>query len=210
MPTFTLVASSTFTGANENPLSEGGVWATGTAETAFQRLSNAAQPSDVNNGASANYIGIASPNDQYSRANLTVSGTAGAHGIGLRVRGSESAQTFYMFVIDHAASNNATIYRCVTSSFTSLAAWTQAFSDGDQFTLAIEGQKLYVYDKTLTEVKNFDDAGGGGPTTGDFGIQYSSVETSASIDNWEGGSFSSAAGGAFPGLLSIPLTLVIV
>jgi len=82
----------------------------------------------------------------------------------------------------------------VAGTYTSLAGWTQAFTNGDQFTIAIENQVLYVYDKTLTQVKSYDDSGGGGPTTGNVGISFSSIETSALLDNWSGGTFSSAGG----------------
>ena len=87
----------------------------------------------------------------------------------------------------------------MAGTYTSLVRWTQAFTDGDQFTIAIENQVLYVYDKTLTQVKTYDDTGGGGPTTGSVGISFSSRETSAFLDNWSGGTFSTAAGGPSAG-----------
>ena len=101
--------------------------------------------------------------------------------------------------IDHAATNNAEIARFVAGTYTSLVQWTQAFTNGDQFTITIENQVLYVYDKTLTQVKSYDDSGGGGPTTGNVGISFSSIETSALLDNWSGGTFSTAAGGPSAG-----------
>jgi len=42
MPTFTETLSSTFTGTDESPLSEGGAWATMTGEASFSRTSNQA------------------------------------------------------------------------------------------------------------------------------------------------------------------------
>ena len=195
MPTFTETLSSTFTGTDESPLSEGGAWATMTGENSFARTSNQA---DVSPGVdSTNRHTTAVAAGQYSRADLTCVGTPGVGaGIGLAVRCASAARTYYRMAIDHNATNNAEIARFVAGTYTALVQWTQAFTNGDQFTLAIENQVLYVYDKTLTQVQTYDDTGGGGPTTGSVGLSFSSVETSASLDNWSGGTFSSAGGAA--------------
>ena len=195
MPTFTETLSSTFTGADESPLSEGGAWATMTGEVSFSRTSNQAKVGGGDD--STNRHTTAAAAGQYSRADLTCVGTAGGgSGMGLAVRCASAARTYYRLAIDHAATNNAEIARFVAGTYTSLVQWTQAFTNGDQFTIAIENQVLYVYDKTLTQVKTYDDTGGGGPTTGSVGLSYSSVETSALLDNWGGGPFRTAAVGA--------------
>jgi len=195
MPTFTETLSSTFTGADEATLSEGGAWAKMTSESSFSRTSNQAVVISSNDSTNLHTTAVAA--DQYSRADLTCVGTSGGgSGIGLAVRCASAARTYYRLVIDHAATNNAEIARFVAGTYTSLVRWTQAFTNGDQFTIAIENQVLYVYDKTLTQVKTYDDTGGGGPTTGSVGLSYSSVETSALLDNWSGGTFSSAGGAA--------------
>ena len=201
MPTFTETLSSTFTGADEATLSEGGAWATLTGEASFSRTSNQALPFGSGTD-STNRHTTAVAAGQYSRADLTCVGTTGsAAGIGLAVRCASAARTYYRLAIDHAATNNAEIARFVAGTYTSLVQWTQAFTNGDQFTIAIENQVLYVYDKTLTQVQTFDDTGGGGPTTGSVGLSFSSIETSALLDNWSGGTFSTAAGG--PGTLML-------
>jgi len=193
MPTFTETLSSTFTGADEATLSEGGAWAKMTSESSFSRTSNQAVVISSNDSTNLHTTAVAA--DQYSRADLTCVGTSGGgQGIGLAVRCASAARTYYRLVIDHAATNNAEIARFVAGTYTSLVRWTQAFTNGDQFTIAIENQVLYVYDKTLTQVKTYDDTGGGGPTTGNVGISFSSSETSALLENWRGGTFSSAGG----------------
>ena len=193
MPTFTETLSSTFTGADEVTLSEGGAWATMTSEASFSRTSNQAVLNSASDSSNRHTTAVAA--DQYSRADLTCVGTTGGGaGNGLAVRCASAARTYYRMVIDHNATNNAEIARIVAGTYTSLVQWTQAFTNGDQFTIAIENQVLYVYDKTLTQVKTYDDTGGGGPTTGNVGISFSSSETSALLDNWSGGTFSSAGG----------------
>ena len=119
-------------------------------------------------------------------------GTAGSGaGMGLCVRCATASRSSYRFVIDHASSNNAQLGRFVNNTFTALVTWTQAFTNGDQFTLAIEGETLYVYDKTLTVVKTYVDTGGGVPQSGQPGIAYSSTESAGTLaDNWSGGNFS--------------------
>jgi len=195
MPTFTETLSSTFTGTDEVTLSEGGAWATMTGEASFSRTSNQAVADAARDVTNRHTTAVAA--DQYSRADLTCVGTVGGGaGNGLAVRCASAARTYYRLAIDHNATNNAEIARFVAGTYTSLVRWTQAFTDGDQFTIAIENQVLYVYDKTLTQVQTYDDTGGGGPTTGSVGLSYSSVETSALLDNWSGGTFSTASGGA--------------
>lgn len=190
-PTFYPLASSAFTGADENPLSEGSVWSAISGVAQFKRLTNAAVPTSFVADCASVYTGIVWPANHYSRANLTVTGTGGAaQGVGLYIRADNAVITNYRFVVDHAASNNASLDRYNTSTRTNLAQWTQAFTDGDQFTLAIQGSKLYVFDKNLVLVRRFDDGANLLSLTEQPGLAFSSNETSASIDNWEGGSFT--------------------
>lgn len=206
MPTFTAVASSTFSGT-ENPLSESGVW-TNAVEGSFQKRAADTKvgAKEVSTAADsfAFYSGLSFNANQYSRGNLFQDGTSGGgRGIGLLLRrGASATKTHYEFVIDHAVSSNARIARRVDpSSYTSLVAWTQTFTDGDQFTFAVETsgstQILHVYDKTGAEITQ----GTGTPLvdnntsvlTGSPGLAYSSQEgntTLTAIQNWEGGNFS--------------------
>ncbi len=200
-PTFTPVASSSFTGSDENPLSETSAWTTGgVAGTVFKRATNTALSSSFSNDSHAYYTGVSFNADQYSTADITTVSTAGGGvGQGLCVRCSTSPDSKYAFHIDHAASNNAELSRKVSGTFTRLTTgnctagnpWTQAFTNADTFTLAVAAEVVYVYDKTSTLVNTCTDTGGGVPNSGSPGLSYSSSTSSGTFaDNWIGGNFS--------------------
>lgn len=200
--TFTQTATTTFDSFTEDPISESGVWTNGTGWADFHEAAGVANVGGVGSDSVAQYTGIAFNNNQYSRAQLTMSGTTGGgSGLGLCVRQQVGAKTNYEFVIDHAGSTNAFVTRRVAgSAAVDLDSWTQAFADGDEFTLAVEGAGtstvLYVYDKTLTLVRTIaDSAAHTAIDSGSPGLFYSSSETSASVDNWKAGTFSSGGGG---------------
>lgn len=192
-PTFVPIASSTFTGADENPLSESSAWTvTNGGAGSMKRLSNTLSPTTFGSDSTAKYTGAVFNANQYAQAALTTIGTAGAGaGMGLCVRCATAADTKYAFHIDHAASNNAQLSRKIAGVYTNVGtAWTQAFADGDTFTLAVEGETLYVYDKTSTLVKTVVDTGGGVPQSGSAGVSYSSSTSSGTLaDTWVGGNY---------------------
>lgn len=196
MPTFTQVASDTITGADQDPIVDGslgtGVWSTVSGMVAMRRLSNTAAPHSFGSDCGSVYSGTSFTAGQYSRANLTTIGTSGSGaGIALTVLNSAISNTWYRFAIDHNGSFNAEVSRSVNGSFTFLDHWLQTFVDGDQFTFAVSGEVLSVYDKTLTLVRTISDIGGGVPTTGKPGIGYSSSESSGTfLDDWSGGNFA--------------------
>jgi len=194
MPNFTAVASSTFT-TDENPISEGGVWTVATQPTgAVKKLGGVAVPTSASD-AYAFYSGLSFNNDQYSKGDLTTTNGAGnGAGSGLILRRTAAAtNTNFVFFIDHAATNNAAVFRVVTGTYTQRgSSWTQAFTNGDTFYFAVAGLVLYVFDKNVNQVYTFDDTGGGGPASGKPGIGFSSTFTSPNVDNWEGGNFSIA------------------
>lgn len=200
MATFTPITSDSFNAAPENPLSNGGVWVgqTGVAAT-FQRTNSTAIPTDLNNDCARLYTGTTWPNNQYARGTINVTGTAGARaGAGFSLRAASSAATYYRFVIDHAGASNIAIDRFNAGTRTGVTTFTTSFTSGDQFYFAVETltgtTTLYVFDKTTTQILSAVDTTA--ITSGNVGIVYSSVETGASIDNWEGGTFATAAGGA--------------
>jgi hypothetical protein len=208
MPTFTPVQTDTFTGVNGNDINTSGNWTTITGESGWLYSTAGTTASPVSTSADCNEYWSAGGTpgaDQYSRANLTVvSTTGGGTGVGLSVRCDTAARTYYRFVIDHAASNNAEVHRFNAGSFAQVgASWTQAFTDGDQFTLAVEGSGtstvVKVYNSALAEVFTATDSGGSAVDTGRYGLAHSSTTTGAVVDNWEGGTFSTSAGGPTPG-----------
>jgi len=197
MPTFTTLASSSFTGSDENPLSEGGVWTGGTgSESGWKRVSSTAVPNATGSDTSVRYTGITFATNQFSRAQLTMAGTTQDSGVALIVNRSNSAganRYEYVFIINHGATNNASVYRVVNGAFTLLGSrWTQAFTDGDQFAIGVENEVIFVYDKNTTQIFTISDVGGGVLTPGSPGLAGSSSFTSGSADNWDGGTFASA------------------
>lgn len=203
MPVFTLVASSTFTGSDESPLSEGSNWTNSSAagEGSWKRLSSQAHPVNNSSDSFAFWTAASFNDNQYARGKLSTAGTAaGGRGVGFVLRrGSAGTQTHYEFVIDHAASNNARLARRVAGVYSSLVQWTQAFTDADQFTASVETsgthQILYVYDKTGALVQTFDD-NNASVTSGSPGLAWSAAEGSSAttiVDDWEGGNYASVA-----------------
>lgn len=129
--------------------------------------------------------GVTWPNDQYSQSQLTVTGTTGGgSGIGLSLRGATGATTFYRFAIDHAASNNWDLSLLTAGALFGLATGTQAFSDGATFKFRIIGGAL---DVSINGGAPFASATDFNIASGKPGLAYSSSETSASVDVWEGG-----------------------
>jgi hypothetical protein len=178
---FFLLATDDFTRADENPLATG--WTDGGQSNVLKLVSNHVEPVNLAQDGMAFYSSIAWPLAQASEAKVTVTGTAGGGaGIGPAVRCS-AGNTCYRLVLDHAASNNCAIQRFVAAVFTSLVTFTQAFTDGDAWTLAMVDATLYVYYKGLL-VKTFLDTT---PiNTGSAGLSYSSTETAAQLDDWRG------------------------
>lgn len=192
MATFTVVASSTFTGADETPLSESGVWSTDFGGLTMMRFSNTARPVNNNADRGSYYSGASFNAAQYSKGDLTTIGTNGSGaGIGLTVLGSTSANTRYRFSIDHAGSSNAEINVSLNGVLSSVDVWTQTFVDGDTFIFAVSNETLYVY-RNSALVRSKSDAGRGVPTTSAKpGISHSSDTTIGTlVDNWSGGNFT--------------------
>jgi hypothetical protein len=200
-----ILASDNFNRANENPLGNG-VWTTGSGNAAMQIVSNQATPTDlsVTNDGSY-YSGISWPANQYSKAKLTVNSTLGStRGPGLFVRQQSGADTKYMLITDHAASNNVTLVRISAGVFTNLTGFplTQAWTDGDTWELRVVGTTLSVWRNGIQVGPNVTDSS---ITSGSPGIGLSTDVTSAAIDDWEGGTPDST--GLVP-VVDKPLTLL--
>lgn len=185
-PVFTVLGTDAFTGTTLGPS-----WATNFGELPFKVVGGAAVPTSFQSDNGARYIGAPIPAGQYSRGNLFVSGTRGdRQGIGFVLRQSATARTNYRFVIDHAATGNASITKRIAGTGKVLGIWTMPFTDGDQVTFAITSSGvLYVFDKNGAVAKTIDDSASQ-IVGGTVGIDFSSISTSASIRNWEGGAFS--------------------
>lgn len=183
------VANDTFDRANETPLA--GNWTTITSETAWNLSGNIAVPSSLAADCGVRYSGAAFQGDQSSSAKLSVNGTGGGGaGVGLAVRVASGARTYYRFVLDHAATNNAELRRFVAGASAAIDTWTTGvWSDGQRFEFRVVGPTanaiLGVYlDGAL--IRTFTDTAGTVPASGSPGLSYSSTTSSASADDWVG------------------------
>jgi len=230
MPTFTPLATSTFTRPDESPILEVNKWTELTPPGGVMQItSNSARPSSFASDAGALYTTLGQSSNQYARANFTCTGGSVA-GVGpcLLLRNAvQTVNTLYRFSISKKATGNATIARFINNAYTELVTWTQPFTDGDEFTFAVEGTSLnqiilYAYDSVLTEIRQHVDSNViAGPNTGYSGIGYSSIVTACTLDNFECGFFSASVppdfkplgildSSAFPDLLDKRVTNILV
>lgn len=184
-----VIATDNFNRANETPLSGGGNWSPSFADANWNLSSNVAVPTNVTTSDSVmHYTAGSWPNDHYSKGNLTVSGTGGGdQGVGLTVRGTTAATTYYRAVADHGATNNVGITKMVSGVYTNLALVTSSWTDGATWELDVQGTSLTFKRAGSTILTATDSA----IVSGKPGIVLSTHVTSASLDNWEGGNFSS-------------------
>lgn len=182
-----VLATDNFNRANANPI--GGNWTTITGLSAMQIVSNAATPSSLSpNDCGSYYNAVTWPNDQYSQAKLTVVDTkTDGSGIGVAVRVAAAALTAYRVVLTHASpGTNVSLQRFLAGAFTRLWDRGAAFVDGDLVRLEVQGTTLRVFINGVQVGADFTDTN---IASGNAGISYSSVATSASLDDWEGGDF---------------------
>lgn len=154
-------------------------------------VSNAAVPDNLGGSDSIGYWNaITWPNDQYSQAKITVTGTTGnSQGLGVTVRKSTSTVARYRLVADHAAANNMEL-AVFNTAYTSLWQRTQAFTNGD--TIYLEAQGTTIIGK-LNGVAVGAATTNSAIASGKAGIGFSSFETAAVLDDWEGGDFATTA-----------------
>jgi len=146
------------------------------------------------------YDPIPFPNTQYSQAALSgLSGTTSEAGLGVCVRCDTQAPgtgapavTFYGAVVNAAGSNNVSIEKWVANTYTLLAQFTQAWTDGDVLRLSVQGSTLRVY---RNGVQIGTDVVDSSITSGSPGIYHAAPFTGGTIDNWEGGSGDLVASG---------------
>jgi hypothetical protein len=180
----TVLASDNFNRANANPI--GAPWTTGFGESAMQIVGNVATPSTLAGDCGADHTGITWPNDQYVKAKLSCVGTSGGgSGVCLKIRSATGARTYYRLEIDHAATNNIYLEKCIATVFTPLTGFplTLAWTDGDTWELQASGTKISVFRNGVLVGSATDSE----IASGNTGMGYSSSETSASINDWEAG-----------------------
>lgn len=187
-----VIATDNFNRANETPLSGGGNWSLSFGDNPWDLSGNVVVPRFLSQDCIMHYTAGTWPNDQYSKADLTVTATVGGdQGVGLTVRGTTAATTYYRAVADHAASSNVSIAKMVAAVHTTLTSGTFTWTDGATWELRVQGTTLTFICNGTTVLTTTDSA----IASGKPGIALSSNVTAASIDNWEGGDFA-AGGGA--------------
>jgi hypothetical protein len=190
-----ILFSDPFTYANDLLATVNANWPdhTGTVSP-FRVLSNVVT---LFSGAAGNdhissYSGITWPADIYAQVNVTITGTTdNGAGIGPAVRMVAGVETFYSMVCDHAASNNIRLSRSLAGVHSTLGNRTQAFTDGAAARLQALGTVLTM---SIDGVPLGADISDAGIASGRAGIRYSSSETSASLDDFEGGDAVVAGG----------------
>lgn len=159
----------------------------------FQLRDNALE-SNVGGGAesAARWNANTFNNDQYATATVVNVGTAASDGVGLAVRCSSSATTYYGMYF--TGSLNMWLFKVITGSWTQLGSAVAVPADNDVLRLEVEGT-------TLRPTKNGSSTGTPGNQTdsaiasGSGGVSgWGSAGSSTNqIDNWEAGNLGAAA-----------------
>ncbi len=186
-----LRASDDFNRANVSPLASPWAAAVGDGGTLKIVSNKVTQVTVDSNNDGAIYTGITWPGDQWSEARFTTTSTGGGRqGPCLHVRYALAANTNYRLSVDHAASTNCNISRFVAGTRTTILDFTQAWTDGAIWMLAVDGPasaaRLRVY-LNGTLIQTVTDSSG--IATGYPGIGVSDNDVIATIDDWRGGDF---------------------
>jgi hypothetical protein len=136
----TLVSS--FTGSDENPLSEGGNWARiNSSAEQLQRISNTAKAASA---ASANSYWTPTNFGADLEAYVTIVTVGAGGGINARVQGEGGANTWDGYRV--LADGTFTVIQSVTNATTTdLIAVSQGFSAGDKMGMRIEGSTIQAW-----------------------------------------------------------------
>lgn len=160
-----------------------------TSETAVNLNGTVAVPSALGSDCSARYSGRTWADDQSSSAILTCTGTAGQDGPGLAVRVASGARTYYRMSVNHGSNPNAEIRRFIGGVSVQLKTFDfTSFVNGDRVTLRVSGASSAAFLEVLrnsVSVTTYTD--NSTLASGSPGIAYSSTETAATWDDWEGG-----------------------
>jgi len=185
----TQTVSDDFNRANQIPIA--GNWTNGTSTAVrMQILSNTAQPEFFNSqDADCFYSAWVSGDNQFSQVEVTVTGTSAGAGLGPVVRRITTAgtKTYYRLVVD--ASGNYDLQKFIAGANTALRSGTVSYIAGQKLGLSATGGATTTLKIWYNNVQiGTDVTDSSSPLlTGDPGIGYSSIVTSASGDNWNAG-----------------------
>ena len=189
-PTTSVISS--FTGANEDPLSEGGIWTTG-ASVALQGISGQLERISNQAGARAGNalynVGTFGPAIE-SYATLSVLPVTGAGATYCYARLNSLSATANGYSVDFRITGGVHTMRLIRFDggvSTALSSWTQVLSAGDKIGLEIIGSTLTPYVFTggswvTTDVPQTDSTFLTGGYIG-FGIS----DVNARVDDFGGG-----------------------
>lgn len=194
----TQLASDDFNRANGGL---GANWTTTTSESVPVILSNEASADTSTGTYGSRYTGITWPNDQYAEAIIgSIVENVTDNGAGPACRIASGTQTHYFAQTNTVETR---LYKVVSGTFTQLGTDGAACATGDTLRLECQGTSISVKKNGATIIGPVTDSA---ISAGDAGIWIAFSSLNGKINSWAGGDF----GGSFPGLLSIPLTFIIV
>lgn len=178
-----ILASSSFTGSDESPLSESGAWATPSSLNGLRRVSNAVATVTASVDSAARHVGITWPNNHYSKWRVAVVAD-GDGGPACRMNGVNSCY----FVTNYDATN-IKLYRLTAGSFDFLTEAAAVYATNDTIQIEAEGSVVRVKRNAVTII-TYDDVSGSALATGNAGLfMYNGT---LRFDDFEGGDFSAA------------------
>jgi hypothetical protein len=131
--------------------------------------------------------GVVWPNNQYGQIAISGTATTGAEtGIGIILRYLNS-NNFYRIIVNGEASNNITVAKIASGSYSVITSRTQAWTGGDTFKAEIQGTTIKVYRNGVQLGADISDSS---VASGDVGMFYSSTAFLIRADNFEGGDFA--------------------
>jgi hypothetical protein len=174
------LGGDTFSRANENPLSQGGLWTQDTAgDPTLQLVSDVAELTSAVGGSNASlYSGVSLPNDQYASATLAV--VVAVESVGyVAIRLTDNGSSFaslpsYVFGIELGGG-----WRVLYEGSVILSG-TTTYSIGDVITIAVVGTTVYAIQNstqlgsvTNASASSGEAALGGTSNTAITRVQYS-------------------------------------
>jgi hypothetical protein len=174
----------------------GATWDVMTTETAFEIASNAAAPQNPSADCGETYNGVTFANNQYSQvtlANSVSTGGAGT-GVGVTVRASAVARTYYRVVCASAGTELGVMN---AGSYTALKSDATAWTVGDTVRLEVSGTSLTVKrnGSTISALSTTDSA----IASGRAGIANSGISSAGvRVDDWDGGDLVAGSSSVSP------------
>lgn len=187
------LASDDFNRANVNPMV--GNWTTPVSAgwVAWKIVSNAAAPTDPTANDSVSYYNaITWPADHYSKATVnSESSTLLNAGTGVVARCASNGD-LYRLIVNISASNNWSLNKWISPTYTIVWDRTSAWTNGNSVELDAQGTTLRAYNNGVQVGADTTDSGLSSGSPGPGMSQTAAGETGV-VDYWEGGNFAAAS-----------------